>query len=317
MDKKKPLNLVFAGTPEFGLPALRALHQSHHRVVAVYTQPDRPVGRGQKCQASPIKQWALDHHIPLVQPQNFKSDDEIAVLKSFQPDVMVVIAYGLILPQKVLSIPRLGCVNVHASLLPHWRGASPIQSALLHGDEVTGVSIMQMDAGMDTGAVLKMAQLTISSEDTAGTLHDRLSQLAIEPLLDVLNQSPDEPWLSQPQNATQASYAKKIAKEDAHIIWQQSAQVIERQIRAYQPWPVAFTLHDQQSIRLYRAQVVSHPSPKEPGTILKLDAQGLLVACGRDALLIQEFQFPGGKRIAVDEWLRGHKDRLIPGMKLT
>jgi methionyl-tRNA formyltransferase len=311
--RKSGLKLVFAGTPEFGLPALEALHASHHHLQAVYTQPDRPGGRGQQLQPSVIKQWGNKHSVPVFQPEHFKSSQAVDQLQALAPDVMVVIAYGLILPKSVLAIPRLGCVNVHASLLPAWRGASPIQSAILHGDQETGVTIMQMDAGMDTGDILSVVRVMLDSKETAGTLHDKLSLLSVKPLLETLDALQFGHVRSVPQAHDKATYTKKILKEDAWIDWSKPAESIERQIRAYLPWPVCYTFYGELRVRVFEAEIVDMSVLAFPGTILAVDEHGLLVATGENALRIQSLQFAGGRVLRVSEWLHGHSPVLAVG----
>lgn len=300
------LRVVFAGTPEFGLPSLRALFQAH-QVKAVYTQPDRPAGRGRKLQASPVKEWAVENQIPVYQPLNFKDQSAIAELAALKPDVLVVIAYGLILPQAVLDIPKWGCINVHASLLPRWRGASPIQQAILHGDNQSGVTIMQMEKGLDTGPMWLAQTCPILPTDTAGLLHDKLKNLAPEALLSVLEKLPQENFHPQKQNDALATYAQKITKEEAAINWQQSAIVIDRQIRAYNPWPIAYTHYKDQLMRIHSAKLTEITSTKPPGTVLTIDKKGMLVATQDKALLLETIQFPGGRAIAVSDWLNANQ----------
>ena len=305
----RPLSLVFAGTPEFGLPCLEAL-ASQHNIKAIYTQPDRPAGRGRHLQASAVKEWAEKQQLPICQPLNFKDPAAVEQLAALAPDVMVVIAYGLILPQAVLNIPRLGCINVHASLLPRWRGASPIQHALLHGDQESGITIMQMEAGLDTGPMLVSKSLSIGKTETAAQLHDRLSILSVSPLLNTLEQLATGTTQPIVQDNVQATYAHKINKDDAGINWRQSAQEIDQQIRAYNPWPIAYTKTQDALLRVYQAQVVAETTTHAPGTILSLDKQGLLVATGEHCLLIERFQFPGAKAMAVADWLHAKRDQL-------
>ncbi|WP_133128992.1 methionyl-tRNA formyltransferase [Legionella nagasakiensis] len=306
----KPLRIVFAGTPAFALPSLQALAESKHKLQAIFTQPDRPAGRGRQMQASSVKKWAQDQNLPIYQPLNFKAPHAIETLAMLAPDVMVVIAYGLLLPQAVLNIPRLGCINVHASLLPRWRGASPIQYALLHGDTETGVTIMQMDAGMDTGDMLAKAEYTIKPDETAGSLHDSLAQLAIAPLIKVLDNLASGQSNHQPQNHPSATYAPKISKEDAKINWQQSAVEIERQIRAFNPWPIAHTQAEDILLRIHQARVLHESHTQIPGTILSLDKKGIKIATGKQVLLVEHLQFPGGKVMAVSEWLNAPRNQL-------
>ncbi len=310
------LNIVFAGTPEFGLPSLEALLQSPHQIKAIYTQPDRPAGRGRKLQASAVKEWALEHQIPVYQPLNFKTPESVAELAQLNPDVLLVIAYGLILPRAVLEIPRLGCINVHASLLPRWRGASPIQHAVLHGDNESGVTIMQMDAGMDTGDMLCRAECPISSSDTAGSLHDRLAQISAKPLLATLDALANNQARPEVQNNELATYAGKINKEDALINWQDSAMNIDRQIRAFNPWPIAYTIIGEEILRIHQGQIIEMECVQTPGTIISLDKKGMLVATGSDGLLVTKIQFSGAKAISVADWLNSGKTQLHTGLIL-
>lgn len=298
-----PLSIVFAGTPAFALPCLEALATSFHRLVAIYTQPDRPSGRGRRLQPSAVKTWGLKHHLPIYQPTHFKNPEELTTLASLNPDVMVVMAYGLILPPSVLTIPRLGCINVHASLLPHWRGASPIQQSLLCGDKETGISIMQMDKGMDTGDVLLQKELLIAPKETAASLHDKLAHLAVNPLLTVLDQLSVGIITAQPQQHEKATYAPKINKNDARIIWHNPAEVIERQIRAFNPWPIAHTYADNTLIRIHEAAVLAQSTTAPPGCILAMSPEGIQVATGENIVIIKRLQFAGGKNISVLDWL--------------
>ncbi len=311
------MNIVFAGTPHFALPSLDALANSMHQITAIYTQPDRPAGRGHKLTPSPVKAWALAHHIPVQQPVNFKSQESIDTLKLLQPDIMIVIAYGLILPRAVLEIPRYGCINVHASLLPRWRGASPIQQAILHNDVNTGVTIMQMDAGMDTGAMLASATCPISSQDTAGTLHDKLSHLSTEPLLEVLASISKGNSVATPQNNQFATNAPKITKEEAAINWSRSASEIDCQIRAFNPWPISYTHAHQETIRIHEACPLESFLRKTPGTILSIEKEGIQVATGHGALLIERLQFAGGKALSVSDWLNANRAHLQIGDVLS
>lgn len=309
------MNIVFAGTPAFTLPCLDALATSQHRLQAIYTQPDRPAGRGRKLQASAVKEWAQTHQLPVQQPINFKQNETIDQLASYAPDILIVIAYGLILPRVVLDLPRLGCINVHASLLPRWRGASPIQHAILKGDTETGVTIMQMDAGMDTGAMLTHVSCAIGN-DNAGQLHDRLAQLAIAPLLATLDALEAGQIKGTEQNNDLATYAPKINKEDAAINWQEPAVVIDRQIRAFNPWPIAHTHTNDTTLRVHQARLVSQTHSEKPGTILSIDKTGILVAAGELAVLIERLQFPGAKAMAVADWLHAERGQLYAGLVL-
>lgn len=299
----KPLHIVFAGTPEFGLPCLEALEKSIHRVMAVYTQPDRPAGRGRKLQPSAVKHWALSHDIPIYQPPHFKQPETVAELAALKPDLMVVIAYGLLLPKRVLTIPRLGCINVHASLLPRYRGASPIQQAILQGDSCAGVTIMQMDEGLDTGDSLIEAVCEVSSRETAASLHDKLAELAPEALLRAIDALAEGRATPMPQPHDEATYAGKISKEDARIDWTQAALVIDRKIRAFNPWPIAYTLLGDDNLRIHQARIKPGTTSAAPGTIISIDKQGMLVAAGEGRLCIEVLQFPGGKAMTVAEWM--------------
>lgn len=312
----KSLNIVFAGTPAFTLPCLQALFNSRHTLKAIYTQPDRPAGRGRHLQASAAKEWAVAHQLPVFQPLNFKSSEALNELANLAPDVLVVIAYGLILPAAVLNLPRLGCINVHASLLPRWRGASPIQHALLHGDAQTGVTIMRMDIGMDTGDILTEKAIKIAREETAGQLHDRLAELAVSPLLHTLDALAQGEVKAKAQENSMATYAPKINKIDAIINWQQPATVIHQQIRAFNPWPIAYTHVGETVLRIHQAQVIENNCVQPAGTILSLDKQGMLVATGAGALLVQQIQFPNAKTMAITEWLNAKRDQLQTGLIL-
>ena len=311
------LTIVFAGTPEFGLPCLDALLQSKHQLKAIYTQPDRPAGRGRKMQASAVKEWALGQNISVYQPLNFKGPEAVAELAALKPDLMIVIAYGLILPSAVLAIPRLGCVNVHASLLPRWRGASPIQQAVLHGDTHSGVTIMQMDVGLDTGAMLSKVECTILPSDTAGSLHHKLAELSAGPLLETIDLLACGKAHPTAQDNALATYASKINKEDARIDWHNSAMVIDRQVRAFNPWPIAYTSLGADTLRIHQAQVVTTSSDASPGTVLRLDKKGMLVATKSDSLLIEKIQFAGAKSISVADWLNSGKTQLHIGLVLS
>jgi methionyl-tRNA formyltransferase len=300
------LSVVFAGTPDIGLPSLKALIDNGYHVKAVYTQPDRPSGRGQRVVYSPIKQFALTHLIPVYQPIDFKSKEALDALRVLAPDVMVVIAYGLILPQTVLSIPTYGCINVHASLLPLYRGASPISAAILNGDIKTGVTIMKMDKGMDTGDILALSSLDIHLDDTTASLWHRLSDCAVRPLLAVLSKLKTG-IEAIPQHHEQATYAPKIAKIDAQINWLNAANLIERAIRAYQPFPIAYSFLNGDMVKIHQAKVVIDDAPKttNPGTILSVDKLGMLVSTGNGLLRIEVLQFPSKKALSVSTWLNG------------
>lgn len=312
MTQLAPLKIVFAGTPEFGIPCLEAIHSSPHQLIALYTQPDRPAGRGQRLQESAVKIWGLKQHIPIYQPLNFKSPEAVAALEDLAPDLMIVIAYGLILPKRVLDIPRLGCINVHASILPSWRGAAPIQNAILAGDSETGVSIMQMDVGMDTGPVFTIRTCPIAPEDTGGTLHHKLSILAPEPLMATIDAVAQGKAHAVPQT-DQATYAAKIHKSDAVIDWHQPAQLIDQKIRAYYPWPIAFTQHQDTVIRIHKAKFVSYSGKQAPGTIVSISTDGILIAAAQNAILLQSIQYPGGRPISIADYLNAQRKDLNVG----
>ncbi|MGB1580189.1 MAG: methionyl-tRNA formyltransferase [Nevskiales bacterium] len=298
------MRIIFAGTPDFAVPCLQSLLHGPHEVIAVYSQPDRPAGRGRKLTASPVKQCALEHNIPVYQPIKLKDETTQTELAALKPDLMVVVAYGLILPAAVLAIPTHGCINVHASLLPRWRGAAPIQRAILAGDSETGVTIMQMDAGLDTGPMLLEKSCAITAQDTGGSLHDRLAKLGAEALdeaIDIIAKGEQRPRL---QPAAGISYAEKLNKAEARINWQHSAEQIARQICAFNPWPVAETQLDNQRIRIWLAQ--AEPGSGAPaGRILSADADALRVATGDGVLAINQLQWPGGKPMHAGEARHG------------
>ncbi len=311
-----PLRIIFAGTPEFAAIALTALLQSGHEVIAVYTQPDRPAGRGRKLSASPVKQLALSKTIPVYQPESLKDTATQTELAELKPDVMVVAAYGLLLPKAVLELPRYGCLNIHASLLPRWRGAAPIQRAIVAGDDETGVTIMQMDVGLDTGDMLLKKVTPIRAEDTAERLHDRLAQLGAEAIVGALNQITRGSHIAERQDPQLATYAKKLDKAEAVIDWQLSALKIDRLVRAFIPWPVAQTLLQSEILRVWSCEIVNGQASKPAGTILRADNEGLLIACGEDRLRITRAQLPGGKPMDFAALFNGHPDRFTAGHKL-
>lgn len=304
------LKIIFAGTPDFAASALTALIQSQHEIVAVYTQPDRPAGRGRKLRASPVKEVALENDIPVLQPDNFKNAEAQDELRSFNADVMVVAAYGLILPQVVLDAPRLGCLNIHASLLPRWRGAAPIQRAIAAGDKESGISIMQMNAGLDTGDILQLFSCPINDTDTGGELHDRLAEMGAKAIVEVLGQLGSDKLTPTPQDDTLANYAHKLDKKEAQINWQQSAIEIERLIRAFNPWPVAFTLLNNKPLRIWQAQILPENSQLEAGTVIHCDKKGIDVSCGDGVLRLLKLQPSGSKAMDVASFMNGHAKQL-------
>ena len=300
------MNLIFAGTPEFAVPALKALLAAGHTLLAVYTQPDRPAGRGRKLGVSAVKAFALERGLRVHQPVTLKSEDETATLQALQPDALVVIAYGLILPKPILSIPRYGCINVHASLLPRWRGAAPIQRAIEAGDTTTGVTIMQMDEGLDTGAMLAKAETPIGDDDTAATLHDRLAELGGRLLVETLARLARGDLTPQAQDNAQASYAAKLKKEEARLDWNTDAGRLARRVRAFNPWPVAHTTLDGQTLRLWQAHAESGaPAGQPPGSVLAADAEGVRVQCATGVLRITRLQPEGGKVLDARAFLNG------------
>jgi len=294
--------IVFAGTPEFARASLKALTEAGHSVVAVATQPDRPAGRGRHLTASPVKRLAEDRDIPVLQPKTLRDDAVAAELRTLRPDVMIVAAYGLLLPQDVLDIPTCGCLNVHASLLPRWRGAAPIQAAILANDQITGISLMQMTAGLDCGPVFSTAELEIGSEETAGELHDRLASLGGEILVRDLSDVLDGKK-SRHQDESLATYAAKIQKQDAELDWSLSAEQLHRHIRAYNPVPGAFFFaKGDVRIKVWQASVVADIDAA-PGSFTQYDSRGIIVACGTGGLSLESLQLPGKRRAAAHEFV--------------
>lgn len=317
-DSAASLRIVFAGTPDFAAHHLQALLDSRHQVIAVYSQPDRPAGRGKKLTASPVKALALEHAIPVYQPVSLKDPAAQAELAALQADIMVVVAYGLLLPQAVLDTPRLGCINVHASLLPRWRGAAPIQRAIEAGDDRTGVTIMQMDVGLDTGAMLVKSQCPIFPDDTGGILHDRLLTIGAPALLDALEQLARGTAQPEAQEDSLSCYAPKLLKEEALLDWRQPAAVLERKVRAFNPFPVAFLQKagSEERIRLWSSQVVAGNNSQPPGRIIEVSPSGIRVSCGDNSLLLQQVQLPGKKPVSIEELLRGHPALFSEGEQL-
>jgi methionyl-tRNA formyltransferase len=324
------LRLIFAGTPDFAAHHLKALiDNSQHEIVAVYTQPDRPAGRGKKLSPSPVKKLALQHELPVFQPHSLKAQplkapptkdshvqQELLALKA---DVMIVVAYGLILPQAVLDIPRFGCLNVHGSLLPRWRGAAPIQRAIAAGDKATGITIMQMDRGLDTGDMLVKRDCEMTKEETSASLHDKLMVLGTDALLETLDQLQRNDLRPEAQDDANATYAEKISKEEAKIIWSEAAQQIETKIRAYNPSPIAYTFLNGSRIKIYKAEVVKAHSvdfqlnDTKEGQILAADEKGLLIACGKNSLLVGQCQLPNKKVMPVADIINGNSELFSVG----
>ena len=302
MSQHLPLNIVFAGTPDFAAIALAALLESRHNVIAVYTQPDRPAGRGRKLKASPVKELALKHNVPVFQPGTLKDPEDQQQLAALKPDIMVVAAYGLLLPRVVLETPRYGCLNIHASLLPRWRGAAPIQRAILSGDAESGVTIMQMDEGLDTGNMLYKLTTPIGEADTAQRLHDRLAELGADALLHTLARLPGD-VAPEPQDEALASYAKKLDKKEAAIDWCQSAKQIARQVNAFNPWPVAQTQLDDKVLRIWEAHSLSDNANTTPGTVVAESKQGIDIATGKGILRVARLQLPGAKSLSAADFI--------------
>ncbi len=300
------LNIIFAGTPEFAASALQACIASKHNVVAVFTQPDRPAGRGRKIQFGPVKQLALDAAIPVFQPKVL-SQEQFSQISNMQADVMLVSAYGLLLPKEVLDAPKLGCINIHASLLPRWRGAAPIQRAIIAGDVETGISIMQMVEGLDAGPVLKKFVCKNLAADTGSSLHDRLAGIAAAEIINVLEDLQENKLTAITQDETQVNYAHKLTKQEANIDWQQSALEIERKIRAFNAWPIAYTYWKQQRIRIWEAQISSENSDQQPGSILSCNKQSIEVVAGDGGILsLKALQLAGGKVIRAQDFINAH-----------
>jgi methionyl-tRNA formyltransferase len=307
---QRVLRLGFAGTPTFSVPALDALARSQHHVRAVFTKPDRPAGRGRQVQLSPVKQRALELGLPVLEPATFKSSDALDALQALDLDALVVVAYGLILPPPVLAAPRLGCYNIHASLLPRWRGAAPIQRALLAGDQVTGVTIMRMEAGLDTGPMLAVRAVDIEAGDTGGTLHDRLAEVGAQLLCETLDALARGPVLETPQPAAGVTYAQKISKVEAEIDWRADAAGVLRKVRAFNPTPVAQTRWNGEQLRIWEAELAPAAAACEattPGTVIGAAPCGIDVACGYGALRITRLQLAGRKPVTAAELLNSER----------
>jgi methionyl-tRNA formyltransferase len=307
------LRIIYAGTPDFSVAALQALIQSPHEVIAVYTQPDRPAGRGRDFKASPVKEKAMEHGIPVYQPVTLKSEQAQEEMRALGADLMVVVAYGLILPAAVLAMPRLGCINIHASLLPRWRGAAPIQRAILAGDKKTGVTIMQMDEGLDTGDMLAVAECEIAADDTGASLHDRLMTLGASALMSVLPAIADQAVSAVRQNEADACYASKLTKAEAKIDWQLPAERIQRAIRAYNAWPVAYCYYEKNNkpalLRLWQAEVLpqnANATDVQPGRVIAETAAGIDVATGNGVLRITQLQAEGKRRMSATDFLNAN-----------
>lgn len=305
------LKIIYAGTPDFSVAALQALIESEHEVVAVYTQPDRPAGRGRKLSPSPVKKVALENNIPVYQPVNFKSDEDVQALINLNADLMVVAAYGLILPKVILEAPRLGCINIHASILPRWRGAAPIQRAILAADKETGITIMQMDIGLDTGDMLSKSVCEISNEMTASQLHDQLMEMGGKALMDILPAIESQDLQPVKQDEALVTYAEKLQKAEAQIDWSQSAEQIARQVRAFNAWPVSQTSYNDQVMRIWQANVLSdeasdQSTDAEPGRVISVQKKAFHVATGDGVLAVTEIQMPGKKPMPAAAFLNAH-----------
>lgn len=313
----KPLRIIFAGTPDFAAKHLSALLHSEHQVIAVYSQPDRPAGRGKKLKPSDVKQLAVSHDIPVYQPASLRNEEAQQALSALDADLMVVVAYGLILPQVVLDTPRLGCINVHGSLLPRWRGAAPIQRSIWAGDAETGVTIMQMDLGLDTGAMLHKVTCPIAVDETSASLYDKLAELGPQGLLETLAQISDNTAVAEVQDDEQSNYAAKLSKEEANIDWTQSAVEIERQVRAFNPWPVSYTQIAEQNVKIWQASVSEETTNAQPGTVLAATKLGIQVATGDGVLTLLNLQLAGKKAMPVQDILNARKEWFTVGQLLN
>lgn len=299
------MKIIFAGTPEFAVPSLQMLLDSRHEVCAVYTQPDRPAGRGRKLTASPVKALALKANIPVFQPLALKSEEELQQLVSFDADLMIVVAYGMILPQTVLDVPKRGCINVHGSLLPRWRGAAPIQRAIMAGDEKTGVTIMQIVRKLDAGAMLHKEEYVIGLNDTASVVHDKLAQIGAVGLAKVLLQIDAGSVHAEEQDEALVTYAEKLEKSEASLDWSQPAEQLARKVRGLNAWPVAQTRYRGEILRIWQAEAMASDANAEPGTVI-CAGKNMDVATGKGLLRLHEVQLPGGKRMAVQAFLSAH-----------
>ncbi|WP_432224709.1 methionyl-tRNA formyltransferase [Enterobacter wuhouensis] len=313
----KTLRIIFAGTPDFAARHLDALLSSGHQVVGVFTQPDRPAGRGKKLMPSPVKVLAEAHGIAVFQPSSLRPQENQQLVADLNADVMVVVAYGLILPKAVLDMPRLGCVNVHGSLLPRWRGAAPIQRSLWAGDVETGVTIMKMDVGLDTGDMLYKLSCPITADDTSATLYDKLADLGPQGLIETLQQLADNTAKPEVQDEAQVTYAEKLSKEEAQIDWSLPAAQLERNIRAFNPWPMSWMMIDEQPVKVWKASVIDCPVTAEPGTIIEANKQGIQVATSEGILNLESLQPAGKKAMSAQDLLNSRREWFIPGNRLA
>ena len=313
----KTLRIIFAGTPDFAARHLDALLSSGHQVVGVFTQPDRPAGRGKKLMPSPVKVLGEEHGLPIFQPASLRPQENQQLVADLNADVMVVVAYGLILPKAVLDMPRLGCVNVHGSLLPRWRGAAPIQRSLWAGDAETGVTIMKMDVGLDTGDMLYKLACPITNEDTSATLYDKLADLGPQGLIETLQQLADNTATPEVQDEALVTYAEKLSKEEAQLDWSLSAAQLERCIRAFNPWPMSWLMIDDQPVKVWKASVIDGDTSEEPGTIIEANKQGIQVATAKGILNLESLQPAGKKAMSAQDLLNSRREWFIPGNRLA
>ncbi|EME8861820.1 MULTISPECIES: methionyl-tRNA formyltransferase [Enterobacter] len=313
----KTLRIIFAGTPDFAARHLDALLSSGHKVVGVFTQPDRPAGRGKKLMPSPVKVLGEEHGLPIFQPASLRPQENQQLVADLNADVMVVVAYGLILPKAVLDMPRLGCVNVHGSLLPRWRGAAPIQRSLWAGDAETGVTIMKMDVGLDTGDMLFKLACPITNEDTSATLYDKLADLGPQGLIETLQQLADNTATPEVQDEALVTYAEKLSKEEAQLDWSLSAAQLERCIRAFNPWPMSWMMIDDQPVKVWKASVIDGDTSEEPGTIIEVSKQGIQVATAKGILNLESLQPAGKKAMSAQDLLNSRREWFIPGNRLA
>jgi len=310
------LNIIFAGTPDFAAKHLSALINSDHNVIAVYTQPDRPAGRGKKLTASAVKELAVEQHIPVYQPENFKQENSVEQLAALNADIMIVVAYGLLLPLSVLNTPRLGCLNVHGSLLPRWRGAAPIQRAIWAGDKQTGVTIMQMDVGLDTGDMLKKVSCPIEADETSASLYEKLALQAPQVLVDTVNQLVKGELTAEKQQQESANYAKKLSKNEALIDWSTPGAFIERCIRAFNPWPISYFMLADKAVKVHHASLLDITSDQQPGTILAATKNGIQVVTGEGVLNLEVIQLAGKKAMPVQDILNSRRELFALGTQL-
>ncbi|MEI9752237.1 methionyl-tRNA formyltransferase [Moellerella wisconsensis] len=313
----QPLNIIFAGTPDFAARHLAALLKTHHNVVGVLTRQDKPAGRGKKLTPSPVKLLAEENAIPVFQPTSLRNDESQQWVADQNPDIMIVVAYGMILPEAILNLPRLGCLNVHGSLLPRWRGAAPIQRSIWAGDAQTGVTIMQMDIGLDTGDMLHKAILPISAQDTSASLYEKLAEIGPNALIETLNLITSGQAIPEKQDDKFANYAEKLSKDEARIDWALPAEQIERCIRAFNPWPISYFEVDEQLIKVWQAEVINEPHNQPVGTILRADKKGICIATGDGQLNILQLQPPGKKPMHAQDLLNSRRGSFIPGQQLN